>query len=110
MSELIEETVLRIKELQDQVDKVLFYEWDPLGVSTMDYMRDEYSRYVLEVVEIALECSSYEAIEEELVFIRKEWMGMEDKKPINTPTCLVVGVAYVFCASGTYVLCRYPLW
>lgn len=50
MSELIEETVLRIKELQDQVDKVLFYEWDPLGVSTMDDMRDEYSRYVLEVV------------------------------------------------------------
>lgn len=45
--------MLRIKELQDQVDKVLFYEWDPLGVSTMDYMRDEYSRYVLEVVEIA---------------------------------------------------------
>ena len=78
MSELIEETVLRIKELQDQVDKVLFYEWDPLGVSTMDYMRDEYSRYVLEVVEIALECSSYEAIEEELVLVRKEWMGMEE--------------------------------
>lgn len=75
---MIEETVLRIKELQDQVDKVLFYEWDPLGVSTMDYMRDEYSRYVLEVVEIALECSSYEAIEEELVLVRKEWMGMED--------------------------------
>lgn len=70
--------MLRIKELQDQVDKVLFYEWDPLGVSTMDYMRDEYSRYVLEVVEIALECSSYEAIEEELVLVRKEWMGMED--------------------------------
>lgn len=69
---------MRIKELQDQVDKVLFYEWDPLGVSTMDYMRDEYSRYVLEVVEIALECSSYEAIEEELVLVRKEWMGMED--------------------------------
>ena len=70
--------MLRIKELQDQVDKVLFYEWDPLGVSTMDYMRDEYSRYVLEVVEIALECSLYEAIEEELVLVRKEWMGMED--------------------------------
>ena len=70
--------MLRLKKLQDQVDKVLFYEWDPLGVSTMDYMRDEYSRYVLEVVEIALECSSYEAIEEEHVFIRKEWMGMED--------------------------------
>ena len=69
--------MLRIKELQDQVDKVLFYEWDPLGVSTMDYMRDEYSRYVLEVVEIALECSSYEAIEEELVLVRKERMGME---------------------------------
>lgn len=73
-----EETALKIKELQDQVDKVLFYEWDPLGVSTMDDMRDEYSRYVLEVIEIALECSSYEAIEEELVLIRKEWMGMEE--------------------------------
>ena len=70
--------MLKNKELQDQVGKVLFYEWDPLGVSTMDYMRDEYSRYVLEVVEIALECSSYEAIEEELVLVRKEWMGMED--------------------------------
>lgn len=69
---------MRAKELQDQVDKVLFYEWDPLGMATIDVMRDEYSRYVPWVVEIALECSSYQAIEEELVFIRKEWMGMEE--------------------------------
>lgn len=69
---------MRAKELQDQVDKVLFYEWDPLGMATIDVMRDEYSRYVPWVVEIALECSSYQAIEEELVLIRKEWMGMEE--------------------------------
>lgn len=62
---------MRAKELQDQVDKVLFYEWDPLGMATIDVMRDEYSRYVPWVVEIALECSSYQAIEEELVLIRK---------------------------------------
>lgn len=63
---------------------MLFYQWDPIGVSSMHYMRDEYSRYVLEVVEVALNSSSYEAVLEQLVFIRTELMGMDENTEHDT--------------------------
>ncbi len=36
-------------ELYKRVDEVLYYVWDPIGVSTCPAARDEYQRYLPEV-------------------------------------------------------------
>ena len=42
-------------ELYQKIDEVLFYDWDPIGVSAMaDWPRDEYGSYVHKVYLLAL--------------------------------------------------------
>lgn len=62
----------------------MVYEEKKGGVSSMDYMRDKYSCYVLKVVEVALNSSSDGAVLEQLVFIRTELMGMDENTEHDT--------------------------
>lgn len=45
-----------------RIDEILFYKWDPIGISDSDWSRDEYQSYVPQVFKLALE-SSQEAME-----------------------------------------------
>jgi hypothetical protein len=39
-------------ELHSRVDEILYYIWDPIGVAAEPSARDEYSRYVPELISI----------------------------------------------------------
>jgi len=51
------ETALKrsLRELEQRVDEVLFYVWDPIGVSDTPAARGEYSSYTMTVLKHILE-------------------------------------------------------
>ncbi len=44
----------KIKELIQRIDEVLFYEWDPIGVSDEPWARAEYSSYAMTILKYVL--------------------------------------------------------
>ena len=45
----------KLKELQQRIDEVLFYVWDPIGVSDTPAARAEYSSYTWIILKYVLE-------------------------------------------------------
>ena len=41
---------VKIKELNQRIDEVLYYEWDPIGVSDKPCARAEYSSYTMKIL------------------------------------------------------------
>jgi hypothetical protein len=71
----------RDAELYQRVDEVLFYLWDPIGVSDLatgePSVRDEYKSYVPQVYEATAQGKSKEYIASMLSRIEKKLMGLE---------------------------------
>uniref|UniRef100_UPI00404730DC hypothetical protein n=1 Tax=Shewanella baltica TaxID=62322 RepID=UPI00404730DC len=67
-------------ELYKRIDEILFYKWDPIGISDSDWGRDEYHAYLPKVFRMALEQSSPESIAEYLSKITTERMGLSAAK------------------------------
>jgi len=44
----------KLKELSKRIDEVLYYLWDPVGVSDYAYTRGEYSSYVPSILKAVL--------------------------------------------------------
>jgi hypothetical protein len=63
-------------ELYKRIDEILFYKWDPIGISEMDWSRDEYQGYLPEVFKLTLEGNDPEPIEQYLKIIRTDNMGL----------------------------------
>ena len=63
-----------------RVDEILFYKWDPIGISEENWPRDEYQSYTPQVFRIALESSSPEPIADYLNKIATERMGLSSAK------------------------------
>jgi hypothetical protein len=57
------------RELQRRVDEVLYYVWDPIGVSDAPCARGEYDSYVPQVLKLVLENDKVKPISEYLADI-----------------------------------------
>ncbi len=66
-------------ELYKRIDEILFYKWDPIGVSGLDWSRDEYHNYLPRVFSMALEYEAPEKIAEYLTAISTEHMGLSSQ-------------------------------
>lgn len=63
-------------ELYKRVDEILFYRWDPIGISDSDWPRDEYQSYLPRVFGMVLESVTPDKIAEFLGRIASENMGL----------------------------------
>ena len=63
-------------ELYKRIDEILFYKWDPIGISDSDWSRDEYQSYLPRVFAYALENASPEPIAQYLGVVSTESMGL----------------------------------
>jgi hypothetical protein len=65
--------------LYKRIDEILFYKWDPIGVSDMDWSRDEYQSYLPRVFSMALAHEAPEKIAEYLTAISTENMCLNSQ-------------------------------
>jgi hypothetical protein len=63
-------------ELRKRVDEVLYYVWDPIGVSDEPYARGEYENYVPNVLQLVINHDDINPISDHLASIVKERMGL----------------------------------
>jgi hypothetical protein len=63
-------------ELYKRIDEILFYKWDPVGISDSDWARDEYQSYLPKVFNYAMESDSPELITKYLGVVTTENMGL----------------------------------
>ena len=63
-------------ELYKRVDEILFYKWDPIGISDGDWTRDEYQSYLPRVFTHALESNSPRPIAKYLGVVSTQRMGL----------------------------------
>ena len=67
-------------ELFTRIDEVLFYKWDPIGISDSDWARDEYQSYTPQVFSLVLKNEIPEPIANYLTLITTERMGLSEAK------------------------------
>ncbi|MGH1538616.1 MAG: hypothetical protein ACRBDX_11315 [Gammaproteobacteria bacterium] len=67
----------QVNELERRVDEVLFYIWDPLGFKAEPFTRYEYRGYVSEVLSYLENNKTSEEIEELLIEIVNNRMGLD---------------------------------
>lgn len=69
-----------IDELRLRADEVLYYLWDPIGVSGAPMARDEYSAYASNVVAMLLAGDASNTIADYLGKIRTEHMSLDPNR------------------------------
>ena len=67
-------------ELEKRIDEVLFYVWDPIGVSNEPYARAEYRSYVTSVLGHVKYNKTANEIADYLCSIESESMGLTPNK------------------------------
>ena len=72
----------KIKELNQRIDEVLFYVWDPIGVSNEPCARAEYSSYTMIMLKYVLK-EDLDQIASELSKIETDSMGLTPDKDRN---------------------------
>ena len=72
---------LEDRELRRRVDEVLYYVWDPIGVSDEPRARDEYDTYAGKAFALLVGGESDGAISEYLQAVAKDQMGLPPNKP-----------------------------
>ena len=63
-------------ELYKRIDEILFYKWDPIGVSDQYWPRDEYQMYLPQVFQLALDNDSPKPIARYLTQISTDRMEL----------------------------------
>jgi len=66
---------LKIKELERRIDEVLYYVWDPIGVSDEPCARAEYSSYTMTILKYVLN-EDLQSITNQLKKIELDSMGL----------------------------------
>ena len=64
------------EKLISEVDRILWEDWDPIGVNEISEARDEYSSYVFIVVRLLREGADAEQIAHHLKIIEEDTIGM----------------------------------
>lgn len=72
----------KIKELNQRIDEVLYYEWDPIGVSDQPCAKAEYSSYTMALLEYVLK-EDLNQIANQLSKIEIDSMGLTSNKEQN---------------------------
>ena len=67
-------------ELYKRVDEILFYQWDPIGISDTTCPRDEYHSYLPQVFKRLLANETPEKLAEYLTHITTHSMGMSSNR------------------------------
>jgi hypothetical protein len=67
-------------ELQRRVDEVLYYVWDPIGVSDEPYARYEYEGYVAGILHTLENNNSFQPISDHLASIVTSSMGLSPNR------------------------------
>ena len=65
----------KLRELERRIDEVLFYVWDPIGVSDTPAARGEYSSYTLTILKYVLD-EDLKKIASQLGKIESSSMGL----------------------------------
>ncbi len=73
---------LKIKELERRIDEVLYYVWDPIGVSDEPCARAEYSSYTMTILKYVLN-ENLQKITEHLRKIELDSMGLTSNSERN---------------------------
>ena len=64
------------KRIYNAIDKILWEEWDPIGVNEITTARDEYQSYTLGLFRLKLEGADKDTIANHLFKIETENMGL----------------------------------
>jgi hypothetical protein len=67
-------------ELRKRVDEVLYYIWDPIGVSTCPSARGEYATYVSDILKLLEQNEGINEISEHLEHIRTKDMELQGNR------------------------------
>ncbi len=73
-------------KLYRRIDEILFYIWDPIGISRSDWARDEYQAYLPKVFGMIMEKRPTSDIVDYLVKIEADHMGLDRKPGIEKRT------------------------
>jgi hypothetical protein len=76
------------EELYRRVDEALFYTWDPIGVAEAINTRDEYSRYVPQVIALLKAGADAQKIAAYLTKVQTEMMGMRVNEGLSLSTAV----------------------
>ncbi|NVJ65530.1 MAG: hypothetical protein HWE16_03515 [Gammaproteobacteria bacterium] len=63
------------KELYRYIDEILFYKWDPIGISDEIFGRDEYYSYAAKVYSMVRNGAEQKEVIQYLAFIEGDYMG-----------------------------------
>lgn len=72
----------KIKELNQRIDEVLYYEWDPIGVSDEPCARAEYSSYTMTILKYVLK-EDLNQVANQLSKIETDSMGLTTNSERN---------------------------
>ena len=72
----------KIKELNQRIDEVLYYVWDPIGVSDEPCARAEYSSYTMTILKYVLK-GDLNQIANQLSKIEIDSMGLTSNNDYN---------------------------
>ena len=67
---------LEQKNLYRLIDKILWGDWDPIGVNDMPEVRDEYQSYTSEIFSLKIRDADLETIAQHLLKIEEERMQL----------------------------------
>ena len=89
------------KELIKRIDDILYYIWDPIGISNEPQTRNEYSSYVPEIFDLTKRNASEEVIAQKLNYIQTEIIGLNS----NFAHCRYVSrIIADFCSLNGFIL------
>ena len=77
-------------ELYKRIDEILFYKWDPIGISDTNWARDEYQSYLPKVFSMAMEPQSPARISEYLTLVATERMGLSAARDHDTAIATLI--------------------
>ena len=63
-------------ELYKKIDEILYYEWDPIGVSAINGPKDEYQSYLPQIFKMAMQDTPIAVIAKSLTDLATEGMGL----------------------------------
>jgi hypothetical protein len=71
----------RAREVQDSIRKVLFYDWDPIGISDGGGIDSEYDLYIAPIYRLLVDNGSEDDLVKRLVGFERDSMGLPGRDP-----------------------------